>query len=81
MLRLGQHYSEQWEDEDIYFYDSVLPHAGNLRDKQLPAASIIPRLDPATLNNDDLLVEEVGTVPSQSASLLPCFSLASCGGS
>ena len=63
MLRLVKHSSEQWEDEYIDFYDSVLPHAGNPRDKQLLAASIIPRWDLATLNNDDLLVEEVGTVP------------------
>ncbi|KAI9445756.1 histone acetyltransferases subunit 3-domain-containing protein [Lactarius psammicola] len=67
MPRLGQHYSEQWEDEDIALYDTVLPHIQAIRATSSYArpASVapVPRWDPATLNDDDLLVEERGHGP------------------
>ncbi|KAN0141056.1 Histone acetyltransferases subunit 3 domain containing protein [Lactarius tabidus] len=67
MPRLGQHYSEQWEDEDVGLYDTVLPHTQAIRATSSYArpASIapVPRWDPATLNDDDLLVEERGHGP------------------
>ncbi|KAF8262757.1 histone acetyltransferases subunit 3-domain-containing protein [Lactarius quietus] len=67
MPRLGQHYSEQWEDEDIALYDAVLPHTQAIRATSSYArpASVapVPRWDPATLNDDDLLIEERGHGP------------------
>lgn len=67
MPRLGRHYSEQWEDEDIALYDTVLPHIQAIRATSSYArpASVapVPRWDPATLNDDDLLVEERGHGP------------------
>ncbi|KAI0303296.1 histone acetyltransferases subunit 3-domain-containing protein [Multifurca ochricompacta] len=67
MPRLGQHYSEQWEDEDISLYDSVLPSTQAIRanssyGRPAPVPPVL-RWDPATLNDDDLLVEERGHGP------------------
>ena len=65
--RLGQHYSEQWEEEDIGLYDTVLPSTQAIRATSSygrPASvAPVPRWDPATLNDDDLLVEERGHGP------------------
>ncbi|KAI0261731.1 histone acetyltransferases subunit 3-domain-containing protein [Gloeopeniophorella convolvens] len=67
MPELGQHYSEQWEDEDITMYDAVLPSTQAIRASSSygrPAsAAPVPRWDPATLNDDDLFVEERGHGP------------------
>jgi transcriptional adapter 3 len=67
MPRLGQHYSEQWEDEDMASYDAVLPATQAIRASSSYGrpASVAPvlRWDPATLNDDDLLVEERGHGP------------------
>ncbi|KAH9961150.1 histone acetyltransferases subunit 3-domain-containing protein [Lactifluus volemus] len=67
MPRLGQHYSEQWEDEDMAAYDTVLPSTQAIRASSSYGrpASVAPvlRWDPATLNDDDLLVEERGHGP------------------
>ena len=64
MPRLGQHYSEQWEDEDISLYDTVLPSTQAIRTtcSYGRPASVAPvlRWDPATLNDDDLLGKERG---------------------
>ncbi|KAI9453740.1 histone acetyltransferases subunit 3-domain-containing protein [Russula earlei] len=67
MPRLGQHYSEQWEDEDIAMYDAVLPSTQAIRATSSYGrpASVppVPRWDPATLNDDDSLGEERGHGP------------------
>ena len=67
MPRLGQHYSEQWEDEDISLYDAVLPSTQAIRASSSYGrpASVAPvlRWDPATLKDEDLLVEERGHGP------------------
>ena len=67
MPRLGQHYSEQWEDEDISLYDAVLPATQAIRASSSYGrpASVAPvlRWDPATLKDEDLLVEERGHGP------------------
>jgi transcriptional adapter 3 len=67
MPRLGQHYSEQWEDEDINMYDAVSPSTQAIRATSSYGrpASVAPvlRWDPATLNDDDLLAEERGHGP------------------
>jgi len=67
MPHLGQHYSEQWEDEDISLYDAVLPSTQTIRATSSYGrpASVAPvlRWDPATLKDEDLLVEERGHGP------------------
>jgi transcriptional adapter 3 len=67
MPHLGQHYSEQWEDEDISLYDAVLPATQTIRATSSYGrpASVAPvlRWDPATLKDEDLLVEERGHGP------------------
>jgi len=67
MPHLGQHYSEQWEDEDMNMYAAVLPSTQAIRatssyGRPASAAPVL-RWDPATLNDDDLLVEERGHGP------------------
>ncbi|KAI0062017.1 hypothetical protein BV25DRAFT_685672 [Artomyces pyxidatus] len=65
--RLGQHYTEQWEDEDISMYGAVLPSTQNARSSSSygrPAAvAPYPKWDPATLNEADILTEERGHGP------------------
>lgn len=67
MPRLGQHYSEQWEDEDISLYDTVLPTTQAIRTTcsygRPTSVAPVLRWDPATLNDEDLLVEERGHGP------------------
>jgi len=67
MPRLGRHYSEQWEDEDIALYGAPLPSTQSIRagtSYGRPAsAAPHPRWDPATLNEADLLAEERGHGP------------------
>ncbi|THH13094.1 hypothetical protein EW146_g7092 [Bondarzewia mesenterica] len=67
MPRLGRHYTEQWEEEDIMLYGSALPSTENIRASTSygrPSDKVpFPKWDPATLNENDLLVEERGHGP------------------
>ncbi|KAI0317478.1 histone acetyltransferases subunit 3-domain-containing protein [Amylostereum chailletii] len=67
MPRLGRHYSEQWEDEDINTYGTVPPSTATIRANSSygrPAvAAPHPKWDPATLSEADLVTEDRGHGP------------------
>lgn len=65
--RLGRHYTEQWEEEDIALYGAPLPSTETIRASTSYARAAekapYPKWDPATLNENDLTVEERGHGP------------------
>ena len=67
MPRLGRHYTEIWEEEDVATYGGVLPSTQAIRASTSyarPAESApVPKWDPATLNEDNLVVEDRGHGP------------------
>ncbi|EMD34328.1 hypothetical protein CERSUDRAFT_117206 [Gelatoporia subvermispora B] len=67
MPKLGRHYSEQWEEEDIALYGGPLPSTSALRATgTLPGSSStapLPKWEPSTLMETDLLTEERGHGP------------------
>ncbi|KAA1477670.1 hypothetical protein DENSPDRAFT_844851 [Dentipellis sp. KUC8613] len=58
--RLGKHYAEQWEEEDIALHGAPLPSTSAIARSRPRTAPLHPNWDPATLNEADLLVEEKG---------------------
>ncbi|OCH88235.1 hypothetical protein OBBRIDRAFT_758549 [Obba rivulosa] len=67
MPKLGRHYSEQWEEEDVALYGGPLPSTSALRAAgTLPGSSStapLPKWEPSTLMEADLLTEERGHGP------------------
>ncbi|KAI0699661.1 histone acetyltransferases subunit 3-domain-containing protein [Cytidiella melzeri] len=67
MPKLGRHYSEVWEEEDIAHYGTPLPGTAAVRSGiSLPGSSSVaplPRWEPSTLQESDLLTEERGHGP------------------
>ena len=65
MPKLGRHYSEIWEDEDIALYGGPLPGFTAIRTGGSDGLSSAPapKWDPSTLTPDDLLGEERGHGP------------------
>lgn len=67
MPKLGRHYSELWEEEDIAQYGVALPGTAAVRSgASLPGSAStapLPRWEPATLAEADLLTEERGHGP------------------
>lgn len=65
--RLGRHYTEQWEDEDVVMYGTILPATQNIRASasygRAAAFPPYPKWDPATLSEPDLVEEEHGHGP------------------
>jgi len=67
MPKLGRHYSEVWEEEDIAQYTFPLPGTAAVRSGvSLPGSASmapLPRWEPSTLQESDLLTEERGHGP------------------
>ncbi|KZT18820.1 hypothetical protein NEOLEDRAFT_1142858 [Neolentinus lepideus HHB14362 ss-1] len=66
MPKLGRHYSEVWEEEDMAYYGMPLTDIASVRAAQVAAASTLsapPKWDPSTLNESDVLTEENGHGP------------------
>lgn len=67
MPKLGRHYSEVWEEEDIANYGQALPGTAAVRSGvKLPGSSSmapLPRWEPSQLQEKDLLTEERGHGP------------------
>ncbi|KAI0345002.1 hypothetical protein BDW22DRAFT_1326233 [Trametopsis cervina] len=67
MPKLGRHYSEVWEEEDIQQYGIPLPGTAAVRSGiPLPGSSStapLPRWEPSTLQESDVLTEERGHGP------------------
>lgn len=67
MPKLGRHYSEVWEEEDIALYGGPLPSTTAIRGGgHLPGSSSsgpLPKWEPSTLQEADLLSEERGHGP------------------
>lgn len=67
MPKLGRHYSEVWEEEDIALYGKALPGTAAVRSGvTLPGSSSmapLPRWEPSQLQEKDLLTEERGHGP------------------
>lgn len=67
MPRLGRHYAEVWEEEDIAQYGMPLPGtAAALRTVTLPGSTSmapLPKWEPSTLAEGDLVSEERGHGP------------------
>ncbi|KAI0093838.1 histone acetyltransferases subunit 3-domain-containing protein [Irpex rosettiformis] len=67
MPKLGRHYSEVWEEEDIANYGKALPGTAAVRSGvTLPGSSSmapLPRWEPSQLQEKDLLTEERGHGP------------------
>lgn len=66
MSKLGRHYSEVWEDEDIALYGGPLPGFTSTRStggSEGVSTAPAPKWDPSTLAEPDLLGEERGHGP------------------
>lgn len=67
MPKLGRHYSEVWEEEDIATYGVPLPGTAAVRSGvTLPGSSSmapLPKWEPSTLSENDLITEERGHGP------------------
>lgn len=67
MPKLGRHYAEVWEEEDIKLYGAPLPGTAAMRAVARGHASSsttsLPRWEPSTLMEADLLTEERGHGP------------------
>ncbi|EJF62724.1 hypothetical protein DICSQDRAFT_104269 [Dichomitus squalens LYAD-421 SS1] len=64
MPKLGRHYSVVWEEEDIATYGMPLPGTAAVRASSLAGPSnVLPKWEPSTLAEPDLLTEERGHGP------------------
>lgn len=67
MPKLGRHYSEVWEEEDIAQYGIPLPGTAAVRSGgPLPGSASnapLPKWEPSTLSENDVLMEERGHGP------------------
>ncbi|EPQ50614.1 hypothetical protein GLOTRDRAFT_141416 [Gloeophyllum trabeum ATCC 11539] len=69
MPKLGRHYSEVWEEEDIAYYGMPLTDIASVRAAQVAAAATssstgpLPKWDPSTLTESDAVTEEKGHGP------------------
>lgn len=64
MPKLGRHYTEVWEEEDIAQYGFPLPGTVAARTGvTLPGSSPLPKWEPSQLQESDLLLEERGHGP------------------
>ncbi|KDQ59812.1 hypothetical protein JAAARDRAFT_175369 [Jaapia argillacea MUCL 33604] len=65
MPKLGRHYSEVWEEEDIAYYGAPLTdiRAHHAATSSSNATIATTKWDPSTLNESDLIVEEKGHGP------------------
>ena len=78
--RLGKHYSEQWEDEDVAFYGGVPAaldftssrnHGASSSAHNLSLQNFLPKWDATTLSDGDLASERgMGPVTERTASAL-----------
>ena len=64
MPKLGRHYSAVWEEEDIAQYGGPLPGTAAMRTSSHAGPSnVLPKWEPSTLAEPDLLTEERGHGP------------------
>ncbi|KAI0333155.1 hypothetical protein GY45DRAFT_1245565 [Cubamyces sp. BRFM 1775] len=64
MPKLGRHYSQLWEEEDTNLYGGPLPGTAATRANAHPTPSnVLPKWEPSTLGDSDLLTEERGHGP------------------
>ena len=66
MPKLGRHYTEVWEEEDIALYGGPLPGMPTRPTNTIPAASTrapLPKWEPSTLTESDCTTEEHGHGP------------------
>lgn len=67
MPKLGRHYSEVWEEEDMVLYGSALPGTAAVRSGiTLPGSNStapLPKWEPSQLQESDLVTEEKGHGP------------------
>lgn len=65
MPKLGVHYINLWEDEDIGTYGAVLSSTQAIRSTLPAQASLgpLPKWEPSTLTEDDCMTEEHGHGP------------------
>ncbi|CCM05762.1 uncharacterized protein FIBRA_07995 [Fibroporia radiculosa] len=66
MPKLGRHYSEVWEEDDTALHGGPLPGTAAVRTGRSYASSLtspLPRWEPSTLMESDLLTEERGHGP------------------
>lgn len=67
MPKLGRHYTEVWEEEDVKAYGCPLPGTAAMRAaaRSHPATSSgpLPRWEPSTLSDSDAVTEERGHGP------------------
>ncbi|KAI0355090.1 hypothetical protein OH77DRAFT_1425149 [Trametes cingulata] len=64
MPKLGRHYSQVWEEEDTAMYGGPLPGTAATRAHTHPGPpGTLPKWEPSTLGDTDLLTEERGHGP------------------
>ncbi|KAI0628785.1 histone acetyltransferases subunit 3-domain-containing protein [Trametes polyzona] len=64
MPKLGRHYSQVWEEEDTALYGGPLPGTAAMRAGSQPGPpGVLPKWEPSTLGDTDLLTEERGHGP------------------
>ncbi|KAM5542755.1 hypothetical protein V8D89_003716 [Ganoderma adspersum] len=64
MPKLGRHYSALWEEDDIAQYGGPLPGTAAMRaSSHASPPSVLPKWEPSTLAEPDLLTEERGHGP------------------
>ncbi|KAI0373189.1 hypothetical protein BV20DRAFT_795923 [Pilatotrama ljubarskyi] len=64
MPKLGRHYSQVWEEEDTAMYGGPLPGTAASRANAHPGPpGALPKWEPSTLGDTDLLTEERGHGP------------------
>ena len=65
MPKVGRHYSQVWADEDVAMYGQPLPGTAAVRPINAPSGppQPLPKWEPSTLGEPDLLTEERGHGP------------------
>ncbi|KAI0781488.1 histone acetyltransferases subunit 3-domain-containing protein [Trametes elegans] len=64
MPKVGRHYSQLWEEEDTAIYGGPLPGTAAVRAGSHPTPpNTLPKWEPSTLGDTDLLTEERGHGP------------------
>lgn len=64
MPKLGRHYTEVWEEDDIAQYGVPLPGTAAVRTGvTLPGSAPLPKWEPSQLQESDLIAEERGHGP------------------
>ncbi|OSD02085.1 hypothetical protein PYCCODRAFT_1435763 [Trametes coccinea BRFM310] len=64
MPKLGKHYTQLWEEEDTALYGGPLPGTAAVRANAHPGPpNALPKWEPSTLADNDLLTEERGHGP------------------